>query len=58
MVASTKVANCLALGGGTLIFIIVAAITVYMTSEYNKGPIFLHSRLTQLTQIVSAELGC
>ena len=55
MVASTKVANCLALGGGTLIFIIVAAITVYMTSEYNKGPIFLHSRLTQLTQIVSPQ---
>ena len=46
MVTSTKVANCLALGGGTLIFIIVAAITVYMTSEYNKGPIFLNSRLT------------
>ena len=38
MVASTKVANCLALGGGTLVFIVVAAITVYMTSEYNKGP--------------------
>ena len=55
MVASTKVANCLALGGGTLIFIIVAAITVYMTSEYNKGPIFLHSRLTQLTQIISPQ---
>ena len=55
MVASTKVANCLALGGGTLIFIVVAAITVYMTSEYNKGPIFLYSRLTHPTQIVSSE---
>ena len=55
MIASAKVANCLALSGGTLIFIVVAAITVYMTSEYNKGPIFLYSRLTHPTQIVSPE---
>ena len=55
MIASTKVANCVALGGGTLIFIVVAAITVYMTSEYNKGPIFLCSRLTHTTQIVFSE---
>ena len=47
MVASTKVANCLALGGGTLIFIIVAAITVYMTSEYNKGPTNISIKQTE-----------
>ena len=38
MIASTKIANGLAVGGGTLIFIVFAAVTVYMTSEYNKGP--------------------
>ena len=37
MIQSTKVANILALGGGTIIFIVVAAITIYMTSEYNKA---------------------
>ena len=40
MIASTKVANTLALGGGIFIFFVVAAITVYMTHEYNKAKDF------------------
>lgn len=37
VVVSTKAANIIALGGGIVVFIITAAITVYMTSEYNKA---------------------
>ena len=33
---STKLANGIAVGGGVIIFLITAAITVYMTSEHNK----------------------